>query len=268
MRKLALIALFVLFAMFWVGGIISYTAGHSTVNAPSWAAPAFLWTAASITLLQQRGRNAVILLLAGGIAFAAEYAGVTTGAIFGDYSYTDALGVSLLGVPLSITAAWIVLLGYTWDHTSRMQASFLLRATIGALWMTAIDLVIDPLAAGPLRYWAWHSDGFYFGVPLHNFAGWFLVSFCLHLLLHSRRAEQTRRRSIGLAVILFFSILAALNALFIPAAAGVALLALDLALSRTEWVVQIAGIRRLMDRGFRDQSRTFYRSSLNNGEER
>ena len=38
--------------------------------------------------------------------------------------------------------------------------------------MVALDLLIDPLASGPLGYWIWEAKGWFCGVPLVNFFGW------------------------------------------------------------------------------------------------
>lgn len=52
---------------------------------------------------------------------------------------------------------------------------------LGAFLTTILDIIIDPVAKlgsqwflGEIYYYA--SDGWYFNVPMSNFAGWFLVS--------------------------------------------------------------------------------------------
>lgn len=39
------------------------------------------------------------------------------------------------------------------------------------------DLGIDPTASTFLSEWVWQTPGAYFGVPISNFFGWFLVVF-------------------------------------------------------------------------------------------
>jgi uncharacterized membrane protein len=55
---------------------------------------------------------------------------------------------------------------------------------LGALLTMMLDIIIDPVATmgekwflGRIHYYV--HPGWYFGVPLTNFAGWFLVAFCI-----------------------------------------------------------------------------------------
>jgi putative membrane protein len=55
---------------------------------------------------------------------------------------------------------------------------------LGAVLMVALDIVIDPLALQGGRWflgqiYGYPEPGVYFGVPLSNFAGWFLVALVL-----------------------------------------------------------------------------------------
>lgn len=61
---------------------------------------------------------------------------------------------------------------------------------VSGMVMTAWDLSVDPLLSGPdMRAWVWHDGGPYFGVPVHNYAGWLLTTFTIYLLfrLYERR---------------------------------------------------------------------------------
>ena len=103
------------------------------------------------------------------ITFILEAVGVHTGAVFGDYSYGDVLGVSLFSVPLVIGFNWVlVVLGA-------------LRAVRSLRWWAAVptaagitvvfDWILEPLAIR-LGYWSWNWDG----VPLQNYLAWFIIS--------------------------------------------------------------------------------------------
>jgi len=55
---------------------------------------------------------------------------------------------------------------------------------LGAVLMTTLDIVIDPLALRGYRWflgqiYGYPQGGVYFGIPLSNFGGWFLVSLGL-----------------------------------------------------------------------------------------
>jgi putative membrane protein len=96
------------------------------------------------------------LFIAAAIGFAFEVLGVKTGFPFGRYVYTQTLGISLLDVPLAIACAWMVPFAFVRQVARQPLAA--------AVLLTATDLLIDPVASG---------------VPLTNFAGWFLVSLLI-----------------------------------------------------------------------------------------
>ncbi len=112
-----------------------------------------------------------------------EALGVSTGWIYGPYHYTARLGPRFLGlVPYQIPLAWFMMLypatvvaeralpaGWP-EHRKRWVLPLL-----AGLAMTAWDLVMDPFMAGG-RYWVWEVEGAYFGVPVHNFGGWWLTA--------------------------------------------------------------------------------------------
>ena len=55
---------------------------------------------------------------------------------------------------------------------------------LAAFLMTALDIVVDPLAVRGGRWFLgnifyYPNGGIYFGVPLSNFAGWFLVALLI-----------------------------------------------------------------------------------------
>jgi uncharacterized membrane protein len=130
-------------------------------------------------------------LLFGGIvwpiAWAAEFASIHVGIPFGLYHYTGLTrGQELYigGVPffdaLSFTflayAAWCLARCVLRGRTPGLGTTALLTG----FFMMMLDVVIDPVAVrgerwflGDLFYYP--AGGVYFGVPLSNFAGWWLV---------------------------------------------------------------------------------------------
>lgn len=111
------------------------------------------------------------------VAWAAEALGSRTGIPFGAYHYTDKLQPQLLGVPLLVPLAWLMMLPPAWGAAQRItgRASGLAFVVVSALAFTAWDLFLDPQM---VRWglWVWTQPGPYFGIPLVNFAGWLLVS--------------------------------------------------------------------------------------------
>lgn len=196
------------FAMLWLGGVASYLWLGGPPPGQEWSAPVFLATAGALALLLAPPRDRRVLLAAGVLGFLSEVAGVHTGIPFGGYHYTRTLAPLVFGVPLVLAAAWLVLFAYVRELLVRMGLTRVPAAVIGAAWMTAIDLVIDPLAAGPLGFWVWTDTGPFFGIPTVNFAGWFAVSFALFLALPAATSRSTGLGRLGLAIVLFFTAIA------------------------------------------------------------
>jgi uncharacterized membrane protein len=113
-----------------------------------------------------------------------ECVGVATGWVYGPYHYTDLLGPKFLGlVPLVIPAAWFMMMYPSFIITSRViprqwqgGARLVGMAAMGAIVMTAWDLVMDPLMVAS-GHWVWEANGAYFGIPLQNYGGWWVTTF-------------------------------------------------------------------------------------------
>ena len=129
---------------------------------------------------------AVLLLVAGGIGLVAEAVGVATGFPFGEYAYAGTLGPQLLGVPLLVPLAW-VMMAYPTLLAGRLLARGWLAIPLAAWALASWDLFLDPqmVAAGHWT-WAFPSPGLpgVDGVPLTNFAGWLLVALVMQAGLH------------------------------------------------------------------------------------
>jgi putative membrane protein len=128
-------------------------------------------------------RTVVFTGLAGGLAFAAEFASTRIGIPFGLYHYTGITHgreLYLANVPffdpLSFTFLAWASLGLARALLGSRASSLAVSVTTGALMMW-LDVVIDPLAVRGDRWFLgrifyYPDPGWYFGVPLANFAGW------------------------------------------------------------------------------------------------
>jgi len=133
-------------------------------------------------------RAAVVVLL---LTWAVEAIGAATGVPFGSYGYTDALQPQLLGVPLLIPVAWLMMLPPAWAVGATLQPAVVgwrgrlrLAALSGAAF-TAWDLYLDPqMVAHGL--WRWEEPGGYFGIPWVNFLGWWATATALTWLVNPR----------------------------------------------------------------------------------
>jgi len=139
------------------------------------------------------------------IAWLSEYSSIHNGFPYGEYHYIyeNLTGELLIaGVPFfdSLSYPFLIFAGY-------MTAELILRPLLckegegevdlphppspykgevflGALFTMLLDVIIDPIATmgdkwflGKIHYYA--HPGWYFGVPMTNFGGWFLVSFAV-----------------------------------------------------------------------------------------
>jgi putative membrane protein len=137
-----------------------------------------------------------------GLAFAAEYGSIHWGFPFGDYYYIETTRnreLWVAGVPFmdSLSFTFLTYVGYScaWQLVAAFRGSAqpldgreYRRARgsgsvliLGALITTLMDVIIDPVALMGDRWflgliYGYGHEGHYFGIPVSNFAGWFLVS--------------------------------------------------------------------------------------------
>ncbi|GGH18740.1 carotenoid biosynthesis protein [Mucilaginibacter phyllosphaerae] len=106
------------------------------------------------------------------LGFTAEWVGVHTGLLFGNYAYGKTLGIKLLEIPLMIGVNWFLLIyavGVTMQRSRLKSAVF--RVVTGAAILVLLDLLIEPVA---IRFDYWHWAGGI--IPIKNYICWFLVS--------------------------------------------------------------------------------------------
>ena len=144
------------------------------------------------------------------VSLAFESFGVATGLIYGPYHYTDKLGPKFLGlVPYLIPAAWFMMMYPSLVIAEQIAPRSdgwkrgLIVAALGGFIMTAWDVVMDPMMVRG-GHWVWEVEGVYFGIPLQNYWGWWLTTFCVFLvnwLIASRNSEQAKVGDDRLAVL-------------------------------------------------------------------
>ncbi len=172
----------------------------------------FLFIAGALVMVAAESQERQRLALAGVIGFVAEVIGVQYGWLFGRYYYTDVLAPNWLGAPIVMICAWFILTGYVQQMLRPFQLSAWIEVGLGATWMTVIDLLIDPLAAHPFNFWNWLEAGSYYGIPLRNFLGWFVVSVVIFstekIIFRTRRLNHQWIRVIGLGILALYIICA------------------------------------------------------------
>lgn len=130
---------------------------------------------------------AVLVVVAGGGGLVAEAVGVASGWPFGGYAYTGSLGLEVVGVPVVVPLAWVMM---AWPalvvaRTLAVRAPSVVA--VGACALTAWDVFLDPqmVAAG---HWVWFHPSpslpLIPGVPVTNYLGWLVVSALVIAVLH------------------------------------------------------------------------------------
>lgn len=191
--------------------IVLYLAGLIGMHIPGIAptfislVPLTLWFTAFICVVYfpKPSLNAFAVLFF--IALAAwfiEVQGVRTGIIFGSYYYGKTLGIKILNVPITIGLNWLILLLATsavveeWNVGGKLG-----KAALGAGLMTALDVLIEPVAIH-FDFWQWQGNQ----VPPQNFIAWWGLSFFLHYVYQSGPwpAKSSLFRLIAVLQFLFF----------------------------------------------------------------
>jgi putative membrane protein len=128
-----------------------------------------------------------VLALVSVVAVLVEALGLATGVPYGEYSYSDALGPTMLGVPFLVPLAWLMMAWPSWVLAARLAPRSRPARVLVAAWVFAAwDVVLDPqmVQAG---YWRWaHPEPGLPGidtVPLTNLAGWLVAGLLLMTLL-------------------------------------------------------------------------------------
>lgn len=139
------------------------------------------------------------LLITFTYAWVTEKLGTSTGWPFGNYRYSQTLGVQLLEVPLVVMFAWMMM-AYPILISARRVTRYWVFL-FGGYAMMAWDLFLDPQMVDAGR-WSWqfsaHHVPFQPEIPISNAFGWMLTGMGLIGLLHfllpkERRASASYR---------------------------------------------------------------------------
>ena len=145
-------------------------------------------------------RSSHILLFAGIIftaGFLIELIGVNTDAIFGSYTYGEALGIKLWQTPLLIGINWLILVYCTGIFLKQFKIkNRFLFSLLGALILLSLDILIEPVAMR-FDYWTWDGSV----IPVQNYFAWFLFSGLMLWIFSSMSFNKQNKA----AVVLLFS---------------------------------------------------------------
>lgn len=122
------------------------------------------------------------------VSFLSEFVGTGYGFPFGRYEYTGLLGYKLGGrVPALIPLSWFVMAVPSWILARSLLPGLNTgrwgRILLGAYFLTAWDLALDPAMSYLTPYWVWESTGPFYGMPWVNLLGWMGTGIVLMWLL-------------------------------------------------------------------------------------
>jgi len=122
------------------------------------------------------------------VSFLSEFVGTGYGFPFGRYEYTGLLGYKLGGrVPALIPLSWFVMAVPSWILARSLLPGLNTgrwgRILLGAYFLTAWDLALDPAMSYLTPYWVWESTGPFYGMPWVNLLGWMGTGVVLMWLL-------------------------------------------------------------------------------------
>jgi len=198
------LSLFLLTVIYLVG-IVTILLGHAESLMP--LTPYNLVFASALILYNAQGINKAYLFwfaLIALVGFFLEWAGITTGLIFGSYAYGNGLGIKMLDVPLIIGVNWAVLVFSAAAILNKLKINHWLKAALGATIMVAYDFLLEPVAMR-FDFWDWQGGN----IPLQNYLAWWITAFLMSLGV--LRYVSNRKNKIAPFVLaiqtLFFAVL-------------------------------------------------------------
>ncbi|MGM0497995.1 MAG: carotenoid biosynthesis protein, partial [Bacteroidota bacterium] len=149
-------------------------------------------------------KSVVAVLLIAAIGFFIEVLGVSTGKVFGAYSYSDILGPEVFNVPLIIAVNWLILVYGAYYIASYFFKHSLLRLAVGGLLLVVFDLIMEPVAI-ELNMWTWEAGA----PPLQNYIVWFIAGLAMMSLfpLFRIKLKNPVAAALFIYLLLFFVIL-------------------------------------------------------------
>ena len=152
----------------------------------SFVATALIFIVVFLYAVERYGKkNALIFFIVTSVvSLFFENLSIFTGFPFGFYHYSPSLGV--LPVPLIIIfeyfamgyLSWILSHILTGQYSKRLEGKqIFIVPLIATFIMVMWDLTVDPISATLQGLWVWTYPGPFFGIPISNYFGWFLVVY-------------------------------------------------------------------------------------------
>jgi len=123
-----------------------------------------------------------------GVSATTESLSLRTGFPFGHYVFTDVMGPKVMQLPVLLVLAYLGI-----GYCSWVLATLILgQRAVEGRWSLTIPLLASPIMVAwdvsmeaiwstLDRAWIWRDGGYFFGVPISNFLGWYLTAFLIFL---------------------------------------------------------------------------------------
>jgi putative membrane protein len=146
----------------------------------------------------------LVLVLSFIVGLIAEWIGVHTGLLFGNYYYGNNLGFKYFDVPLVIGLNWGLLVICAGSIANRFKLETISTVILGAALMTGLDYLMEPVAIKS-DFWHWKNGE----IPIYNFVCWFLVALPLQWanLKWNKATSNKVYDALFIILVLFFTIL-------------------------------------------------------------
>jgi len=159
----------------YIVGAIGILTGFSHFLLP--LSPLIIITSVSILWYYYRGSTKFFGLAISSaviIGFGAEYVGIHTGLIFGDYEYGPNLWPLIAGVPVVIGFNWFLVTYGAWSLVRLTKLNPWMMVVLSAILATALDVLIEPVAM-KIGFWSWEGGQ----IPMTNYLGWLVISLII-----------------------------------------------------------------------------------------
>jgi putative membrane protein len=134
-----------------------------------------------------------------------EAVGVSTGKLFGAYSYSSNMGLAVKNVPLIIGVNWLILVYASNAIVSKFTGNSILRILFASLLMLLYDVVLERIAP-ILNMWLFENGS----PPFRNYLTWFLMAILFQTVFVLARIDSENKPARALFIsqlVLFVSII-------------------------------------------------------------
>ncbi len=178
--------------------LVLYAVGILGIGSNFWPpfillTPINLLVSLGLVLWNHPSKNTALVLftaLVFVIGWSAEWLGVNTGLLFGQYAYGKTLGPKIAETPLMIGVNWVMITyaaGMVVNQWALKQKKWL-KIITAAVLMVGIDFFIEPVAP-LLDFWNWENDI----VPTQNYWGWLGVSLLVQFIFFKLMGDNQNK---------------------------------------------------------------------------